>query len=108
MCCDRPAAFFMARSPTREDVPLKRKGLSPALFKDFLVSYVANHAMRCLKTNGPMGFSPNELFAWCQQRAPVIASEGSRAASNWQGRIQLGRLIGSAPYCCGRSVRACG
>jgi hypothetical protein len=59
--------------------------------------------MGCLKTNGPLGFSPNEPFAGPSKLSAVIASEGSRAASNGRGRIQLGRLIGSAPYCCGHS-----
>jgi hypothetical protein len=63
-----------------------------------LVSYIANLIMRCLKTNGPLGFSPNEPFAGPSKLSAVIASGGSRAAFNWRGRIQLGRLIGSAPY----------
>jgi hypothetical protein len=56
----------------------------------------------------PLGFSPNEPFAGPSKLSAVIASEGSRAASNWRGRIQLGRLIGSAPYGSGRSVHPCG
>jgi hypothetical protein len=83
----------MARSPTREDVPLRRTRLSPAL----LVSDIENRAMRCLKTTVPLGFSPNEPFAGPQQGAPVIASEG-RAASNWPTPHPTCRLIGSAPY----------
>jgi hypothetical protein len=54
-----------------------------------LVSHIANRAMRCLKTNGPLGFSPNELFAGPSKLSVVIASEGSRAASNWQAASNL-------------------
>ena len=99
-----PAAFFMARSPTREDVPLKRTFI-PSNVQEISVSDIANRAMRCVKTSVPLGFSPNEPFAGPSKLSAVIASEGSRAASNWRDRIQLGQLIGSAPYCWGRTDR---
>ena len=67
------------------------------------VSDIANRAMRCLKTSVPLGFSPP--FAGPSKLSAVIASKGSRAASNWRDRIQLGQLIGSAPYCWGRTDR---
>jgi len=60
------------------------------------VSYIANHLMRCLKTNGPLGFNPNEPFAGASKRQ---RREQSRIQLS--RRIQLGRLIGSAPYFAG-------
>src|SRR5262249_22122010 len=54
-----------------------------------LVSYIANLTMRCLKKRDPLGFNPNEPFAGSSKLSAVIASEGSRVASNWRGRIQL-------------------
>jgi hypothetical protein len=57
-----------------------------------------------LKTNDPLGFNPNEPFAGPSKLSAVIASEGSRAASNWQRRIQLAgrsallRIVAGDPF----------
>jgi len=78
-----PAAFFMARSPTREDVPLKRTFIPSIVQKFWFVYRKSRNEM--LKDKRPLGFSPNEPFAGPSKLSAVIASEGSRAASNLAG-----------------------
>ena len=80
-----PAAFFMARSPTREDVPLKR------MFIPRIVGFVYRKSRdEMLEDKRPAGFQPQRAVRWSQQAlSAVIASEGSRAASNRRGRTNL-------------------
>ena len=58
-----PAAFFMARSPTREDVPLKPHVYPQHPSKIFGFVYRQSHN-EMLEDKRPAGFQPQQAVRW--------------------------------------------